>query len=91
MPGPSSDGARALDAHDADIALAELAEQLRAVARLVDLEPVDVEHDRPAEEKPGRTGGQIVEPRQPVVERQLRREHQREEGSALEADRPGVC
>ena len=58
---------------------------------LVDVEPGDVEDDRPAEKEAGRTGGQVVEAGKPVVERQLGRKHDRKEGAAFEADRTRIC
>jgi hypothetical protein len=62
-----------------------------AQLRPVDIEAVDVEHDRATQEEAGGAGGEIVEPRQPVLERQLRRQRKRKEGPPLEADRPGLC
>ncbi len=80
---------RALDAHDSDVAFAQLLDQFAKVGP-IDVEVVDVEHDRPAQEKSGRAGGEIVEPHQPVLEGKLRGQRERKEGSPLEADRPGL-
>ncbi len=79
---------RALDAHDANIALAEIIDQL-AQFRLVDVEAVDVEHHGPAQEEAGGAGGEVVKPCQPILEGQLRGKRQGEKGPPLEADGPG--
>ncbi len=79
---------RAFEAHDADVALAQFVDQ-RAQFRLLDIEAGYVEHHGPPEEEPGGTGGEIVEPGKPVLERQFRGKRQGKEGTPLEADGPG--
>ena len=82
-------GARALDAHDAHIAVGKLADEI-AQFLTIDIEAIDIEHNGPAKEETGRTGGQIVEPHQPVLDGQLWGQCERKEGAPLEADRPGL-
>ena len=69
---------------------APLVNQAREVARQV-LRPISrqydrAEHDRPVEKEAGRAGCQIVKAREPVVERQIGGQDDRQKRAALDTD-----
>ena len=79
-------GLRALHAHDADVALGEIGDEL-GQPLLVERQRRHVEDDRPADEIARRLLRPSVELGEPVLQRRLRREKQRHEGTATEAER----
>jgi hypothetical protein len=70
-PGLEERRAPAFDAHDPNISLAEIVDQLLELSP-IDFEVCDVENDRPPQEKARGSRGQIVESGEPSVERRLR-------------------
>jgi hypothetical protein len=89
MAGGRHRRACAFDPHDPDIALTELCHE-RAQLGPVDVEAVDVQDHRPPQKEACGPRSQIVKPRQPVLEGQLRRQCKRKKGPPLEADRLGL-
>jgi hypothetical protein len=81
---------RAFDAHDPDIALAEFGDQVVQL-QFGDVDILEVEHHRTTEEEAGGASREVVQPRQPALHRQFRRQRQRHERAPLEADRTGLC